>query len=259
MNFKKYFVLGLFKIQILLFIFAIKFHSLYSEMFLNDKKIFENFAFHNFCLYAEINKEKFENYQISVKSGSNSFKEKIKKWNEVLFLFINKFAKKSKILDAVFIFLSSFGKEYILIPLVGSIIYFKKRNELKKLFLIFILSLFLGEIIVHILKIVISFPRPFIYFDEKSINVLEKPITKYSFPSGHAQVVFTGALFLSWILPKWKILFLLFSIFSGFSRCYIGVHFPFDVIGGFLIGAFSFWLIRFIIIYIYSDQIQKNK
>ncbi len=72
----------------------------------------------------------------------------------------------------------------------------------------------------------------------------------YSFPSGHAMNAFTlyGILtFLLWrhIPVRWgRTILLLFStvfiLAIGISRIYLGVHFPSDIIGGYL--AASFWL-----------------
>ncbi|WP_239628144.1 phosphatase PAP2 family protein [Paenibacillus sp. H1-7] len=68
--------------------------------------------------------------------------------------------------------------------------------------------------------------------------------TGYSFPSGHSMAAFTfyGILaFLIWkhLPSKWgRIVLLLFSagmiVSIGLSRIYLGVHYPSDVIGGFL-------------------------
>ena len=50
-----------------------------------------------------------------------------------------------------------------------------------------------------------------------------------SFPSVHAVNIFAQATLLTWFFPKWKWLYILFACFIGYSRIYVGVHFPADV------------------------------
>ena len=61
-------------------------------------------------------------------------------------------------------------------------------------------------------------------------------IESYSFPSGHATEAFVGAI----IIGKkyghlW--LFILLALVISFSRVYIGVHYPGDVLAGALLGV----------------------
>ena len=66
--------------------------------------------------------------------------------------------------------------------------------------------------------------------------LLEAPST-YSFPSGHATVSFACATVLALAVPRlrWP-LFALAALIS-FSRVYVGVHYPFDVLAGALLGV----------------------
>ena len=73
----------------------------------------------------------------------------------------------------------------------------------------------------------------------------------YSFPSGHTQVVtsyFSSCIFLTWKKYKWlTILFLLAIFIVAFSRNYLGVHTPQDVVVGFILGSLSvYWAHLFI-------------
>lgn len=69
---------------------------------------------------------------------------------------------------------------------------------------------------------------------------------KFSFPSGHAINTMGVAVFLTLLLggaiPLMRWLPLAWSLLVGFSRIYLGVHFPSDVLAGFILGALWGWL-----------------
>ncbi len=64
----------------------------------------------------------------------------------------------------------------------------------------------------------------------------------YSFPSNHATNCFTGAIYLGAIYPAWRLPLLAAAAVVAYSRVYVGVHYPFDVLGGAIIGSVLGWL-----------------
>jgi undecaprenyl-diphosphatase len=77
-------------------------------------------------------------------------------------------------------------------------------------------------------------PRPFVAHPQ--IHPLYH-VHSNSFPAGHAATAFAGAVLLSYVAPRAMPLFVALAVAIGFSRVYVGDHYPGDVIGGAMLGA----------------------
>ncbi len=75
-----------------------------------------------------------------------------------------------------------------------------------------------------------------------------------SFPSAHAANNFAAAAVLAHSYSKYKVIFYSIAFLIAFSRVYVGVHYPSDIIAGGLIGI----IIGFVVIYL-LDKIRLLK
>ncbi len=84
------------------------------------------------------------------------------------------------------------------------------------------------------LKPLIGRMRPYDIID--GINLLVPALSDFSFPSGHTTVAFATAAILAYHHKSYAWLFWILASLIGFSRLYLYVHFPSDVIFGVILG-----------------------
>jgi undecaprenyl-diphosphatase len=109
-----------------------------------------------------------------------------------------------------------------------------ERIRLFKHAFMVVVSVVLTDIVVTVIKAVVEFPRPFQALS--NIHVLISLPTDYSFPSGHAALTMALATAVYFQRKRLGELLFAFAFAVGIARIYVGVHYPLDVIVGFLIG-----------------------
>lgn len=99
--------------------------------------------------------------------------------------------------------------------------------------------------------------RPCNDLDLKNIIRIVKPSNSYSFFSGHATNSMATTVFVFLIIRryyKYALLLFLFPLIFAFSRIYLGLHFPTDILTGYAFGA----TFGFIFYKIYQKYILKD-
>ena len=117
----------------------------------------------------------------------------------------------------------------------------EKDRTLKENALFITESIVISSLTTWTMKSVIKRDRPAIH-DPSFIAVMDEH--SYSFPSGHTSEAFSMATSLSIKYRQWYVVVPAFAYagLAGYSRLYLGVHFPTDVLAGALVGSGSAWL-----------------
>src|ERR1035441_391259 len=120
------------------------------------------------------------------------------------------------------------GSEYFLVPLAAILVWHFERRLQRRSAYELVLGVLSAEAVGQLLKTVIHRPRPEVFFGLM-------PAETYSFPSGHAFVPAVYFGILAGILAagvRGRAAVVVMAALLGFSRVYLGFHYPSDVVAG---------------------------
>lgn len=109
-----------------------------------------------------------------------------------------------------------------------------------------------------ILKPIVARIRP--YSINKTVQLLVTPLKDYSFPSGHTAASFASVSALYFAGRKRMAAgALIVSVLIAFSRMYLYVHYPTDVLGGLIIGLLCGWIADMTIQKVMEKRSRKSR
>lgn len=175
----------------------------------------------------------------------------IKKWDQEFFLFLN--GLHNGFFDG---FMFAFGQKIVWIPFMISVVYIlikqARRNSVWLISALILCIVLADQIASGIIKDSVQRLRP---SRDPSLSVLVHLINgytggKYGFVSSHAANTFGFALLSSFLFRRmiYTVTVFLWAAVIAYSRIYLGVHYPLDILGGIFVGIiaalFCYWLLK---------------
>jgi undecaprenyl-diphosphatase len=134
----------------------------------------------------------------------------------------------------VFLGLSLAGSLGAVWLIIAALIAFARRDPWPAL--LTLLAVAVADLAATAVKVLTDRPRPYVAHPEQ--EPLDRATLELSLPSGHAATSFAAAVVLARFAPRWATPFLfVLAALIAWSRVYVGVHYPTDVLLGALLGA----------------------
>ena len=172
--------------------------------------------------------------------------EELLKYDTELFLFLNNLG--SETWDGLWLIITN---KFSSIPLYLVLLYLVYKNLGSKGLLVIIvcaaLMITVTDQLSYYVKHALQRPRPCGLKDLQSLmRYVADGCGRYGYFSGHAVSSMATAVFIGLTL-KHKYYYLIFillfwAFIIGYSRIYVGVHYPLDVLTGMIVGGFIGWL-----------------
>ena len=142
--------------------------------------------------------------------------------------------------------------------LIGYLAYYGEKRGRITIVVLLIAASFSDAICFQVIKPWVGRIRPSHEFYDY-INLLVSKGGKYSFPSNHAANSFVFATVLSYFYEKNKTFLYILASAIAFSRVYVGVHYPLDIVSGAIIGYIISWIILSMWVIIKMRELKRGR
>ncbi|EFI41736.1 phosphatase PAP2 family protein [Peptoniphilus sp. oral taxon 386] len=159
---------------------------------------------------------------------------------------------RNPILDKIMIFISTLGNAGAIFIIIGLFLFIRK--DTRRIGLTVLISLLFCLIFGNIiLKPLIGRVRP---YDANNVKIIVKHLKDASFPSGHTFSAVACAMSVSFYNRRYGRILFVFAALMAFSRMYLYLHYPTDILGGAVLGIFCALLSREVM---KSDKLKKYR
>jgi undecaprenyl-diphosphatase len=171
--------------------------------------------------------------------------------NQKIFYFLHSFAHQSSFNDGLIIFLADILPYIVIVFAIFFVLlhhdiarsknpFSLLKQKAQEISFVFLTSIS-AWVMAYVFKNIFMAPRPFLGLPNVAPLWIEGG---YAFPSGHATAFMALALAIFLCHKKVGYVFIGFAILIGVARIMAGVHFPVDILAGFILGGGMAYLIK---------------
>ncbi|MBI3989462.1 MAG: phosphatase PAP2 family protein [candidate division NC10 bacterium] len=154
-------------------------------------------------------------------------------WDKGLFLFLNG-SLENAFFDLLMPFITEKWNFIVPLALVFLYLFLKGGRPLRILLLLSLVLLLLADGSATLLKNLFQRARPCQVLDQ--VRILVGCSSSFALPSNHATNIFAIASFFAYADRRLLVPLFVLAFLVGYSRIYVGVHYPLDVLGGAVLG-----------------------
>lgn len=162
---------------------------------------------------------------------------------------------RNPILNSIMIFITSLGDGGII--WIAATIALLIPKKTRKVGIMSAVAL-LGSLLINnnLIKNIVQRPRPYVTFTDLQI-IIPQP-SEFSFPSGHTSSSFaSAAVFYRHLPKKFGVPAVILAALIGFSRLYVGVHYPTDVLAGAVMGILLSYMAEYLVDFL-AKKVKKG-